>query len=193
MRLGTGNTVGTFTKSGGGYLSVQDSPLDLTSGANLTQISITGNGTTLLSNVAMAALTVNNANASVTVTGGSSTLMATLTTGTLNVFESYMYTLGNSGFFALSSTSGTVNLRNSTLVNPNLTAARVNLSAGTIFAYGDLFFDRANSNLGIQAGVTVDFQTLRVANAVTSSTLSVSGNANVGNIGATNFVGTLST
>ena len=189
MTIGSSGNVGTLNKSGSGYLSVKDSSVDITSGANLSLANITGGNTILFSNVAFANLVVSNSAAQVTVSGGSTTLMATLTAGTLNVFESYMYTLGNSGFFALSSTGGTVNIKNSTLINPNLTPARVNLSAGTIFAYGDVFFDRANSNLGIQAGTTVDFQALRVANGVTSSTLSVSGNANVGNIGATNFVG----
>lgn len=183
-QLGGAGVAGTFNKTGTGFLSVVDSNWSLISGANLTAVSITASGTALFSNVAFANLTIDNATASVTVTSGSTTLLTTLNTGTLNVFDSFMYTLGNSGYYALSSNGGTVSLRNSTLVNPNLSAAKINLSAGTILSYGDVFFDRANSNLGIQAGTTVDFQALRIANGISSATLTATGNANVGNIGA---------
>lgn len=170
LQLGTSGTLGTLNKSGTGYLAAQDCSFNLTSGANLTPVNITGNGSVLFSNVAIAALTIDNANASVSVTNGSTTLSTTLTTGTLNVFDCFMYSLTNSGTHAVTSNGGVLNLRNSTLVKPNLSAATVNLSAGTVFAYGDVFFDRANSNIGINAGTTVDFQALRVSNTVTTST-----------------------
>jgi hypothetical protein len=177
LSLGQSTNIGTLNKTGSGYLSVQNCNLGIASGNTLTNVNITGSGTVVFNNTQLAAVTVNNASASVSIVNNSNTLSVTLTVGTLNVFDSYMYTLGNSGFYAVNATGGVLQIRNSILVNPNQTPARVNLASPTVFAYDDIYFDRANSTLGISANAEVDFQSIRLSGA-----LSVTGNITGGNI-----------
>ena len=73
---------------------------------------------------------------------------------------------------AVTATGGTLQLRNTLLVNPNLTAAKVSLTSPTIFAYDDIFFDRTNSSLGIGANTVVDFQNVRLFNSLSANTIS---------------------
>jgi hypothetical protein len=177
LSLGQSTNIGTLNKTGSGYLSIQNCNLGIASGNTLTNVNITGSGTVVFNNTQLAAVTVNNASASVSIVNNSNTLSVTLTTGVLNVFDSYMYTLGNSGFYAVNATGGVLQIRNSILVNPNQTPARVNLASPTVFAYDDIYFDRANSTLGISANAEVDFQSIRLSGA-----LSVTGNITGGNI-----------
>ncbi|NBP55072.1 hypothetical protein EBU71_00745 [bacterium] len=171
LTLGASNYLPTFNKSGAGYLSVQDCNMGITVGASLTTANVTGTGQVLFTNTQLAALTVNNASTQVSLVSSCSTLSVTLTAGTLNVFDCIMYTLGTS-FNAVTATGGTLQLRNTLLVNPNLTAAKVSLTSPTIFAYDDIFFDRTNSSLGIGANTVVDFQNIRLFNSLSANTIS---------------------
>ena len=180
LSLGQSTNIGTLNKTGSGYLSIQNCNLGISSGVTLTNVNITGSGTVVFNNTQLAAVTVNNASASVSIVNNSNTLSVTLTAGTLNVFDSYMYTLGNSGFYAVNATGGALQIRNSILVNPNQTPARVNLASPTVFAYDDIYFDRGNSILGVSANATVDFQSVRLSGAL-SVTGNVSANYFLGN------------
>jgi len=74
---------------------------------------------------------------------------------------------------AITATGGTLQLRNSLLVNPaNMTPAKINLASPTVFAYNDIFFDRTNSVLGISANTVVDFQNVRLFNSLSANTIS---------------------
>ncbi|NBP16600.1 hypothetical protein EBU95_19790, partial [bacterium] len=177
LSLGQSTNIGTLNKTGSGYLSIQNCNLGIFSGLTLTNVNITGPGSVVFNNTQLAAVTVNNASAIVSIVNNSNTLSVTLTAGTLNVFDSYMYTLGNSGFYAVNATGGVLQIRNSILINPNMTPARVNLTSPTVFAYDDIYFDRAGSTLGVSANSVVDFQSIRLSGA-----LSVTGNITGGNI-----------
>lgn len=176
FQLGTGNVTGSLIKNGSGTLSIQDSSLAIVSGGNITPVIVTGSGSVTFSNVAIGLLTVNNATATVNMLDNSTTLQANLAAGSFNIFDSVLYTPANSGFNAINATSGTLNIRNSVAINPNLTPAKINVSVPAVVAYDDFYFDRANSNLGIIANVTIDFQSLRLSNTITAGNVGATGN-----------------
>jgi hypothetical protein len=172
LTLGSSTYLATFNKSGSGYLSVQDCSIANIVGANLPNVNITGSGVSLFNNTQFASLTANNASAQISLVNGCTTYSVTLTTGTLNIFDGIMYTLAPSAN-AITATGGTLQLRNSLLVNPaNMTPAKINLASPTVFAYDDIFFDRTNSVLGISANTVVDFQNVRLFNSLSANTIS---------------------
>jgi hypothetical protein len=172
FNLGTGNIVGALSKSGNGGLAIQDVQLNLTAGANITPVSITGPGNVTFSNTGIGLLTINSANAVVNLLNVSTTLQANLTLGSLNVFDALLYTPANSGFNAINSTAGVLNIRNTLAVNPDQTPAKINCGASTFVAYDDFYFDRANSNLGTSVNAVVDFQSIRLSNTLIGNLIS---------------------
>lgn len=172
FNLGTGNIVGALSKSGNGGLAIQDVQLNLTAGANITPVSITGPGNVTFSNTGIGLLTINSANAVVNLLNVSTTLQANLTLGSLNVFDAVLYTPANSGFNAINSTAGVLNIRNTLAVNPDQTPAKINCGASTFVAYDDFYFDRANSNLGTSVNAVVDFQSIRLSNTLIGNLIS---------------------
>lgn len=176
FQLGTGNVVGALSKTGSGVLSVQNSALGLVSGINITPVTISGAGNVFFSNVALGLLSVSNTSAIVSMLNDSTSLQANISGGSLNVFDSILYSLANSGSNAITGTNGVINIRNSIAINPNQTPARINLSVPTVLAYDDFYFDRANSNVGIIANVAIDFQSLRLSNTITTSNVVASNN-----------------
>jgi len=172
LTLGSSIYLATFNKSGSGFLSVQDCSIANIVGANLPNVNITGSGVSLFNNTQFASLTANNASAQISLVNGCTTYSVTLTTGTLNIFDGIMYTLAPSAN-AITATGGTLQLRNSLLVNPaNMSPAKINLASPTVFAYDDIFFDRTNSVLGISANTVVDFQNVRLFNSLSANTIS---------------------
>jgi hypothetical protein len=172
LTVGSSDYLATFNKSGSGYLSVQDCSIANIVGANLPNVNITGSGVSLFNNTQFASLTANNASAQISLVNGCTTYSVTLLTGTLNVFDCIMYTLSPSAN-AIAATGGTLQLRNSLLVNPtNMTPAKINLASPTVFAYDDIFFDRTNSVLGISANTVADFQNVRLFNSLSANTIS---------------------
>jgi len=172
LTLGSSDYLPTFNKSGSGFLSVQDCNMSVIVGGNLTNVNITGSGVSLFNNTQLASLTANNASTQISLVNGCTTYSVTLTTGTLNIFDGIMYTLAPSAN-AITATGGTLQLRNSLLVNPaNMTPAKINLAWPTVFAYDDIFFDRTNSVLGISANTVVDFQNVRLFNSLSANTIS---------------------
>lgn len=172
FNLGTGNIVGALSKSGNGGLAIQDVQLNLTAGANITPVSITGPGNVTFSNTGIGLLTINNANAVVNLLNDTTTLQANLTLGSLNIFDAVLYTPANSGFNAINSTAGVLNVRNTLAINPNQTPAKINCGASTFVAYDDFYFDRANSNLGSSVNAVVDFQSIRLSNTLIGNLIS---------------------
>jgi hypothetical protein len=195
FNLGSGNVVGALSKTGSGSLAIQNCSMALVSGGNITPVTISGAGNVTFSNVALGLLSVGNTSATVSMLSDSTSLQANISAGSLNIFDSVLYTLANSGSNAIVGTGGVVNVRNSIAINPNQTTARLNIGPSTVLAYDDFYFDRPNSNVGINPNITIDFQSIRLANTLTANgNLSVIGNANVANIGATDgvFTGNIS-
>jgi hypothetical protein len=139
-------------------------------GANFTSFNITGNGPVTMSNVTARNVTINNSSVSVTVTNDSSLSNTTVTAGTLNAFDTFLYSNANTTA-ALTTSNGVINLKNVTALTPFNTPARLNISPTTVLAYDDIYFDRANSNVGFGANIVADFQSIRAANTVTATTL----------------------
>jgi hypothetical protein len=191
LQLGSTSNVGALTKTGSGYLALRDINAETGVGANLTSVTVTGNGPVVMANVAIRNLTVNNASTSVTVTNGSTLLNTTHVAGTLNIFDSFMVANSNTtAAITSTSTGGVLQIRNSAALTPTNTLARINIGATTVLAYGDLAFDRANSNVGFSANITVDFQSLRAANTVTATLFSGSG-ASLTSLPGANVSGTV--
>ena len=188
FQLGTGNVTGSLAKTGSGTLSLLDSSMAMVSGGNITPVTISGSGSVTFSNVAIGLLNVSNSSATVTMLNNSTTLQANVSSGSLNVFDSILYTPANSGFNAINATGGTLNIRNSIAINPNLTTARINAAIPTIVAYDDFYFDRANSNVGIIANVVLDFQSLRLSNVITANGFSGNGSG-LSNLTLANITG----
>jgi len=176
FQMGSGNTVGQLSKTGSGYLSMQNVSLDYISGGNITPVTISGPGAVVFSNVALGLLSVSNTSATVSMLSNSSSLQANISAGSLNIFDSVLYTLANSGSNAIVGTGGVISVRNSIAINPNQTTARLNVGPTTVLAYDDFYFDRPNSNVGIIANVAIDFQSLRLSNTITTSNVVASNN-----------------
>jgi hypothetical protein len=190
MQLGTGNVVGALSKTGSGFLAVQNATLGLTSGVDITTVSVTGSGSVNFSNVALGLLSVSNTSATVNILSDSSSLQANISAGSLNIFDSILYTLANSGSNAIVGTGGVINVRNSIAINPNQTTARLNIGPTTVLAYDDFYFDRPNSNVGINPNITIDFQSIRLANTLTANlltgTITTAAQPNITSVGTLN-------
>jgi hypothetical protein len=177
FNLGSGNVVGALSKTGSGSLAIQNCSMALVSGGNITPVTISGAGNVIFSNVALGLLSVSNTSATVSMLSDSTSLQANISAGSLNIFNSVLYTLANSGSNAIVGTGGVVNVRNSIAINPNQTTARLNIGPSTVLAYDDFYFDKPNSNVGINPNITIDFQSIRLANTLTANgNLSVTGN-----------------
>jgi hypothetical protein len=183
FNLGSSNVVGALSKTGSGSLAIQNCSMALVSGGNITPVTISGAGNVIFSNVALGLLSVSNTSATVSMLSDSTSLQANISAGSLNIFDSVLYTLADSGSNAIVGTGGVVNVRNSIAINPNQTTARLNIGPSTVLAYDDFYFDRPNSNVGINPNITIDFQSIRLSN-----TLSVTGNLTAGNISTAGIV-----
>jgi hypothetical protein len=178
--LGSGNVVGALSKTGSGSLAIQNCSMALVSGGNITPVTISGAGNVTFSNVALGLLSVGNTSATVSMLSDSTSLQANISAGSLNIFDSVLYTLANSGSNAIVGTGGVVNVRNSIAINPNQTTARLNIGPSTVLAYDDFYFDRPNSNVGINPNITIDFQSIRLANTLTAGNISTAGIVKMG-------------
>ena len=148
-----------------------------------TAIITTGNITTINSGL------LQNGNSNITITANGN--VSYYITG--NATARMVYTSTGANLAGTFSASGNANVG-------NIGAATAVITTGNITTINSGLLQNGNSNIVITAAGNLTFtartvSTLVVSNtgANISGTLSASGNANVGNIGATNIVGTLTT
>ena len=180
---------GSVTKSGTGYLEMNNSDLQTGNLANgaLTSMSVTGNGTVNLDGVHIYNLTVNNANAQVLINNSLNSANTTLTAGGLTIAGSFLYSFTNGGN-ALTATGGVLQINGSSALNPNLTLGKIAVGANVVYGYQNISFDKANSTLsGTSLSTIGDFQQIR-ADGMTAGNISVTANITGSNA---NFSGTL--
>jgi hypothetical protein len=142
-----------FAKTGSSYMEVADSLIQPTQGVLLnggTNVFQGGN-ITGLSQTGTSTVTVVKSALSLTAT--------TVNAGTFATTDTPIYSI-TSGSAALTSAAGTiVQLFNSQVATLTGIPERVNI--GGFFGYSDISFNRNNSTLGTQLGLTADFQNIR--------------------------------
>jgi hypothetical protein len=186
----------TLTKSGGGYVSIQ------ASNCQGTGISVTGAGIVAFLNGLQTSLTVNNASASVTLQSTQNLTTAVVTSGSLTVQGGFVFSSGATNN-AITSAAGSIVVLGSTRIFNNAGAlGRTNLLG--FWTINDAQYDRANSvNSGTNLDTTSYFDKIltignvsanfltgtlttaaqpNITSTGTLTSLSVSGNATVGNL-----------
>jgi hypothetical protein len=140
-------------KLGSGYMEVLDSGIQPTSGLFVNA------GTNVFSGGNVAGIVQSGASTVTVVKNALSLTSATITGGTFAVTDSPIYSL-TSGSAAINASAGTiVQLFNSQVATLAGSPERVAING--FFGYSDVSFNKTNSTLGTQLGLTADFQNIR--------------------------------
>jgi hypothetical protein len=206
---------GRITHSATGYWSVINSRFSANTGITKTSSSTikifntdlgaAGTGTVLLQggktniyNSQVFNAQISGASTEVNFLQCDTVILPTVISGNVNFIDTNIVSSGSGN--SLNAIGGYVTLKNCLSITPSRTLAPIGFGAGTTYSYGDSGFDVGNSTFAGTANVqTGQFQAINVrAGNITTPALSVTGNANVGNIGANNGIfttvaGTLST
>lgn len=142
----------TITKSGSGYLELDDAAADS------ALINVTGAGFVNVFNTRIGPVTVNNASAVVTLQDVSQSVAPTVTLGTFLANASSIFSTTESGNALTASASSAVYLRNVNFYTPSGAPARVSLAGN--YSFNDVVVDRANSTLGTNLGSIARFDAL---------------------------------
>jgi len=116
-------------------------------------------------------------------------ILPTVTAGNVNFVDSIIVSSGSGN--SLNAVGGYVTLKNCLSITPTRTLAPIGFGASASYSYGDSAFDVGNSTFAGTAVVQPgQFQSINVTggNITTNGFISATGNANVGNIGATGGV-----
>jgi len=135
------NILTSFTKSGNGFVQIDNTTLQCSSGS-----LISGSGITIINGDYLYPLVVNNAGANVIVKISNSIVTPNVLAGTLAIVDSILVSATPTGN-AITSSSGTVvTLANSQILVPTLdSVARVNLQG--FYSIFNCVFDKPNSTL----------------------------------------------
>lgn len=136
----------SLVKSGGGYF---EATLSDTQGASLTgTMSITGSGSVLFfGKNTLGALTINNANAIVTLANNTNSAPITVTAGTLGINNTPVFASSGTANAVTVASGGICYITNSTMLTPTNTNARVSFATGSFYSLNNVIYDKANSIL----------------------------------------------
>lgn len=137
----------SLSSSGSGYLLVDNTD---TQGASLTGVvSITGTGTkNFIGNNTVGFLTINNASAAVNLSNNLSCAPIILSSGTLGIANSPVYSATDtSNAIDVSGATSVIVLTSVTCVTPSNTSARISIGTGSYYSFRAAMFDKANSVL----------------------------------------------
>ena len=135
------NILTSFTKSGNGFVQIDNTTLQCSSGS-----LISGSGITVINGDYLYPLVVNNAGANVIVKISNSIVTPSVLAGNLAIVDSILVSATPTGNAITSSAGTVVTLANSQILVPNLdSVARVNLQG--FYSIFNCVFDKPNSTL----------------------------------------------
>jgi hypothetical protein len=152
LQAGTVNAGVSITKSGNGYLELDDMAADSAT------VSVTGTGYLNFFNSRIGGITVNNAAAFVTLQDMSLVGPCTVTAGVFQINNASVFAATESGNGITAASGTTVTLRNVNFYTPTGAVARVSLAGS--YSFNDVVVDRANSTLGTNLGSIARFDAL---------------------------------
>ena len=152
IQAGTLNAGVSITKSGNGYLELDDMAADSAT------VSATGTGYLNFFNSRIGGITVNNAAAFVTLQDMSLVGPCTVTAGIFQINNASVFAATESGNGITAASGTTVTLRNVNFYTPSGVVARVSLAGS--YSFNDVVVDRANSTLGTNLGSIARFDAL---------------------------------
>jgi hypothetical protein len=152
IQAGTLNAGVSITKSGNGYLELDDMAGDSAT------VSATGTGYLNFFNSRIGGITVNNAAAFVTLQDLSFVGPCTVTAGVFQINNASVFAATESGNGITAASGTTVTLRNVNFYTPSGAVARVSLAGS--YSFNDVVVDRANSTLGTNLGSIARFDAL---------------------------------
>ena len=131
----------SFTKSGNGFVEMNSTTLQCSSGS-----LISGSGNTIINGDYLYPLVVNNAAANVIIKISNSCVTPSVLAGTLAIVDSILVSASPTGNAITSSAGSIVTLANSQILTPTLDGvARVNLQG--FYSIFNVVYDRPNSTL----------------------------------------------
>jgi hypothetical protein len=172
-----------MTVSGSGYLEVQNTSLQCTSGIQVVGPASSG---VIFKNCSLYPLTVNNASAAVYVISCNQAITPTLTTGTLTITRSTISSLTSGATStALTTAAGSVLVLESCNVYNSLLTSHAAITANGFYSIKNVIYNRPASTLASLSGTggplatVTQFQYINADNINSTQGLTVTGSINV--------------
>ena len=172
-----------MTVSGSGYLEVQNTSLQCTSGIQVVGPASSG---VIFENCSLYPLTVNNASAAVYIISCNQAITPTLTAGALTITRSTISSLTSGATStALTTAAGSVLVLESCNVYNSLLTSHAAITANGFYSIKNIIYNRSASTLASLSGTggplatVTQFQYINADNIVSTNGLTVTGSLNI--------------